>query len=603
MRRSCNPMRMAKRICDPALLLLLLISGLFHFAFLNWGTPNRERSLLVFRDENRIRDLTPRMVQAHDEIYEWTQNPEEARPSITRVGTQPSVVVYPPTTASRPKDIPLKMIHSLRSYLLRSSDPDEQQTLSALANMNPRKGDLDPNEYKYGGCYLYGLALFLGTVYELGLVTLRSDLNYYLMRPEPLAAIFTVCRLFGALFAVATAALLYAWAGKRWNRAVGWTAGFLYALSPEVIAYGHISKPNIYSAFWTLLALSRWDRFLERNQEQGSEKGIRREPFLIGLLFGFAVGSFVVSAASLLIAGLWLFFRDVGDWKSKAKIFMWVLLGTWCGFILTNPYYLFAWRRISDQYFEHLSGKGWGYGAAGLQKLVEVLQALPATYGIIGMVGLGIGFCLGVIRRDGFTLSCSLAYLLIALFMGHTRFLIPLLPFTCVIAALGWFYVLEKVPRAPARVLLLVIGICVVLLQGIQVLAAYGWDNAYRNEVGRWIHSHIPAGSSIGLVGKEPLIWHTPPFAFEQYKLVGFYSLNEQNLAEYAPEWLIAQPYSSSGFWEDTSPPPIPSARYTLAQTFHKPILWGWWKAGNPSYPFACQPVFIWKKHEKTPDR
>ena len=118
------------------IICILLVALLTQYLFLDWGLPNQERSLLVFGSKEKIDEYSSLMDSSHDTV----------------------------TT----KDSSLT--DSMRSYLLRSGDPDEHQVLVGLSNLRARPTDLDPNDYRYGEFWYYctGLKLAHAELQALG---------------------------------------------------------------------------------------------------------------------------------------------------------------------------------------------------------------------------------------------------------------------------------------------------------------------------------------------------------------------------------------------------------------------------------------------------
>ncbi len=584
-------------IRDPVLWILIVLGCLFGFTALDWGTPNRERSLLVFGDVDRIRELSDCMVQARRELYAWTEDSDVDRPSATRIAEKPPTESFPPTAKAPPEEISIGMLNSMRSYLLRSSDPDEQQTLSGLANMNPLKGDFDPNEYRYGGCYYYTLAAVLGTAMATGLAQLRPGVEAYFLQPEALSTVFTFCRLLGALSAVLAGIILYLWSSRRWGRDIGAVATlFLYA-SPLVITYSRISKPNVYSMLLALLGLILWDRVLKGIEDD--TKKTRRLALLSGVAFGLSVGSFVVSGIVLILGLLWALLRL----RLNRRLFLGTLpytaAGIVAGFVLTNPYVFLSWENFSDLYLEHASGSGWAYGVPQVAKLGAVLKDLPFAFGYIATVGLVIGFIVGIIQRTLFSVSCLVCFLLVGLLMGDSRFVIPLLPALFIVSGFGCRAALRSLRLPAARTSLVVVALLLVVGQGAKSIGTLAMDSEHRNRIGQWINETIPPGSTVGLPMQKPLIWHTPPMRFEKYFIHVFYTLDRETLEKQNPEWFVYQYENSESMREHLEHFPVSQETgYILVKEFERPNFLPGIPVSNPAYDFACQRVSVWRRSD-----
>ncbi|MFH1740820.1 MAG: glycosyltransferase family 39 protein [bacterium] len=587
---------------DPLLWIILCIGSFFNFAFLDWGTPNAERNFLVFDGEQRIQDLSASMVQAREELYEWIENPDAIRAAATRVSEKPPVEMFP-STADRPvEEVSSGMLNSLRSYLLRSSDPDEQQTLSGLANMDPVHGDLDPNEYRYGGGFYYGLAAILGVGMLSGLLHLSAQLDRYFLHPDELAGIFTACRFLGAAASVLTGLVLYGWARRRWGRDIGFIAGILFCVCPAVITYSHISKPNIFSTLLGLLAVVVLNQALGHGSPSDSQRPSIKRVLLIGVLFGLGIGTFLTSGIVMVFALMWGWIAAGSARNRLIRMLPYLIPGVLLGFLLSNPFMIISWEHVGDLYFECVSGSGWGYGIPGLSKLLTAVIDVPPYFGYVVSVGAAIGLVMGLFRRDAFSLACLLSFAVVGLLMGSARFAICLIPFLCILAAIGLQSLVQSTGVKFVRIIIIILAVVVVAFQAVQVSSAFAMDSGRRNAIGRWINQTIPAGAAVGQIGQKPVIWRTPPFAFERYRLVVFYEFDMRYLEEYRPDWIVHQfgRIRESDAEQSLVFSVLKESDYDLVQIFDSPRLLGCVPARNPAYTSACPVVSVWKRSDET---
>ncbi|HPA47576.1 MAG TPA: glycosyltransferase family 39 protein [bacterium] len=582
-------------IKNPLLWLVLCLGFLFHLTFLDWGTPNLERSLLVFGTEERIRELTAPMVRARDELYEWVDNPTTVRPSAIHEIESPTVSVFPPTQGDISAIPEPGILNSLRSYLLRTGDPDEQQTLSGLANMNPLRGDFDPNEYRYGGGYYYALAVVLGIGMVTGLVPLSPQLDHYFLYPDELARVFAACRFLGAIAVVLSGLILYLWAERKWGRRIGLLAAVFFLCSPIVITYSHIAKPNVYAAFLNLVAVVLFDKAL--SEWERTERAVLpwRWTLAAGFVFGLGIGAFVISGIVLVFALIWLGMRIGFFRRDFYRLSFSLCLPVVVGFLLSNPFFLYSWENVLDLYREHASGSGWGYGLPNVSKLLSMLVGLPGTLGFVPCVALVVGW---LCRREGITVAAFVSVLVLGLLMAHPRFVVPLIPYLCVVAAFGVEFLLERVQRRPARIALICAGALVILVQAGQVSSAFALDTRHRNQAGKWIADTIPMGATVGMPEDKPVLWRTPPFPFEQYTLIVFHETDVDTITQHRPDWIICQ------FGRVQEPPGareslisvLEQSGYERFKVFGNPPLFLGIRAYNPCYGAVCPLTQVWRR-------
>lgn len=579
---------------DPLLLGLIVLASTIHLWALDWGTTNRERSLLVFSSEERIAELTPIMIESRQRIYAYTESGDADRPSILRMEEKPPVEHFPSTAGEAPEELRPGMVDSLRSYLLRSGDPDEQRTLSAVGNMNPAQGDFNPDDLFYGGAYIYTVAGFLAFGMVSGMLTVTSNLSHYFQHPEHMGAIFAVCRLVGSLAIVATSVVLYLWGALRWNRATGFWAGLLFVTAPLIITYGNISKPNCFGTFWMILAFYLYDRLIV-SPSVGTPTW---KPLLaIGSILGIAIGGFMVCGIGLVFLSGWIVFHSRFRLLPALQQTAWVVLGSAIGFLVTNPYIPFSITDFFDMSNELLDqSQGWGYSLPSFTKVSIVLATFPSELGYLTFWGMVAG-CVIVWKQS--KAICSLAIVLtlfLGLFLGFTRFLIPMVPLLCLFAAVGILCIASVIPSKPVRNGLAVVLCLVLMIQTVQVLAAMSYDTWMRNQSGEWINETIPKGATIGLPYQKPLIWRTPPFSFEQYNLTVFYETTAERFVQHQPEWIIVQDIEPRVWLQTTAAPSyIPDDSYRLEHTIAPPSLLGILPLFTPGYEYHCQPVMIWR--------
>ncbi len=589
-----NPLHSLK---NPLLWLLLCAGISLHFTVLDWGTPNLERSLLVFGSEERIRELTIPMVRARDELYEWVDNSDTVRPSAIHKNERPTVSVFPPTQGD-PSVIPEPgMLNSLRSYLLRTGDPDEQQTLSGLANMNPLRGDFDPNEYRYGGGYYYALAVVLGIGMVSGLLPLSRQLDYYFLHPDELARVFAACRLLGALAAVLSGVILYLWVERKWGRRIGLLAATFFLFSPSVVTYSHIAKPNVYAAFLNLLAVALLDK--AGMEWERTERTVLPWGWVLaaGFVLGLGIGAFVVSGIVLVFALVWVGIRIGFFRRDFYRLSFFLCLPIVVGFLLSNPFFIYSWHNVLDLYREHTSGSGWGYGLPGLSKLLSMLVGLPGALGFVACVALAVGL---VCRRETFTVATVVSVLVLGLLMGHPRFVVPLIPYLCVVAGSGFEFLLERVRRRSVQVALICAGALVILMQAGQVSSAFVLDTQHRNRAGKWIADTIPAGAAVGIPEGKPVLWHTPPFPFERYSLIIFHKVDVDTITQQRPDWMICQfgrvqPLPDA---RDSLSSVLKQSGYEQVKVFDHPHLFLGFRAWNPCYGAVCPLTQVWRREK-----
>jgi hypothetical protein len=134
----------------------------------------------------------------------------------------------------------------------------------------------------------------------VGYVELRSDLAWYLERPEAFGRFYVVARLYSAAWGAIGAGLIFVIVRRLTRDAfASFCAAIAFAALPVVVTAAHEAKPHLAGAVLMLWAVLKADDFV-----QG---GRRRDGVWAGLLCGAAsamVVSMVVSFAVLPVMGL-----------------------------------------------------------------------------------------------------------------------------------------------------------------------------------------------------------------------------------------------------------------------------------------------------------
>jgi hypothetical protein len=222
-------------------------------------------------------------------------------------------------------------------YRLYTNQPDEMVTMMALASMKPGQRDFDPKLYQYGGLFVYPIGVMLKVCSLARLVTLKSDLTYYLDHPEEFGRFYVVARCYVAAFGLAGVLAVFrvarriaeglttsdeatpceasgqdttdttvahpqaaqrgddGRASERRNRNpkaafAGIAAALLYVFMPVVINMAHEAKPHLPGAVLMLFAVLAAMRYVER----GAWRWLAITGVLCGAAFGMVLSCWPV---------------------------------------------------------------------------------------------------------------------------------------------------------------------------------------------------------------------------------------------------------------------------------------------------------------------
>ncbi len=147
-------------------------------------------------------------------------------------------------------------------YRLYTYQPDEMITMMALAGMNPRRLQLDPKLYQYGGLFIYPVGALLGACDVVGLIDVRGDVVYYLDNPDEFGKFYVVARAYSAAWGMLGVVVVFLIARRLAGSRAGLLAALFFALMPVVLCMAHEGKPHLPGAVLMLLAVLLAMRYL-----------------------------------------------------------------------------------------------------------------------------------------------------------------------------------------------------------------------------------------------------------------------------------------------------------------------------------------------------
>lgn len=561
-------------------LAAVVLWALLMAPLLRWGLPDSSRDDLLF-------DGGPPW-QAADYALDETAAAMRDRPAGADTDRNPLA------TDERRGLLDLTATEAQRAeillrYRLYTRQPDELIIVRALQQMNPRAGDLDPRLYQYGGAYIYLLGATLGAAAVSGLVTLTTDLGYYLEHPAAIGRFYIVFRGVSLVFGGLALLAVYHLARRAGGRGAGWAALFCVALAPVFITAVLEAKPHLPSAcavLWaTYFALDYYAR------------GRRRNAVLLGLLGGYA-GALVLTGvvAALLWPALWL---AVGSPRRRAAtrdLALAAVLGM-AVWLVTNPYipYNFLFNRAallsnlanSTAMYEGQAAQLTAGLARSAVLLWEGAGAGPVLAGLIGAAWLLRRYP----RPTCVVLAAGVGMLFICGLTGagkpaeFARFLI--LPALLLAVAAGWLVGTLARRRAWLGIL------AAVLVLGSPRTGAYvraflhdtrGTHESRRHAAIDLLSRAAPHDAIAVL--QEPAPYAVPPLDFTQRRVLLLPPTAPADLAPAElPPWLVFtaddERAHADAWWHAYY---APAARYPAADHPLTPITW------------ADKPVFIYTR-------
>jgi 4-amino-4-deoxy-L-arabinose transferase-like glycosyltransferase len=377
---------------------------------------------------------------------------------------------------------------------------DEPEIIERVVTMM-KSGNFNPRFFDYPGLIFYlhlvvAIARFMvgalgGAWTSLDQV---SGADFYLWG-----------RVFTALLGVGTVYLIYL-AGQRWGARHALLAAGLLAVAPMHVRESHYALTDVPVTFFCtltfLLSLAA--------HEKADARAFARAGVAAGLTIGTKYNAGIVLLLPLVAA--WMTLEARPSRLRCALAALGAAVGT---FLLVAPYTVLDLPGFLNG-FAHLVGYYQPRPANAESGWIVYLKHLRLTLGWVASALLAAGLILGIVRaikgpgRVRWTLLVLFPIVYFATIGGRSlifgRYLLPLLPYACLLAAIAvvsGVSLLRRfdIPHLPRRVLITALTIAALLQPLIgavgfarRVAAETTQDVAYR-----FIQSRIPDGSRIVL--------------------------------------------------------------------------------------------------------
>lgn len=505
--------------------ILFLFFLFIHLYGINWGVPNSAISSLVFKNTEIINKLSSVMLTTHQEIkemmdYYGTQYRSDYQP-------KEKIILKVNDTITTSKEL----VNSCRSYLIRSSGADEQAVLGALSKMSPARCNLNPHFYEYGGVYLYPMGAFLYLLSKIKILTVTSDMSFYLLHPDEMGKMYIWGRVFGAIGSLISIIVFFLICKKLFkNKRLVYLLTFFYGTSAGFAIWSHYLKPFSYGMLWFLSTLYMLVKFYK----EGKEKYLYFASIFSGISFGTLLSyGYIYWAVVVFI----IFCSKNLKWKVKHFFLtLAIFLGVFC---ITNPYVLISHKEFWQEL--HYLKVYWQRDIFLSALSTFVFNTLRYGLGTLLWATLLAGFLGSVFYKPDKLSRMLLVIILPAFFyfafttaewVHYSIFLYPLF-----IISTGLF--LARLRYNKILLLFFLIVVSYTALYTLSYVKLFGMRNT-RTEAGEWINKNIPYGSSIGLL-EAPSPWRTPPFRFLDYKLV--LSSEKNTIDREKPDYFVVSEY------------------------------------------------------------
>jgi 4-amino-4-deoxy-L-arabinose transferase-like glycosyltransferase len=374
---------------------------------------------------------------------------------------------------------------------------DEPEIMSRVVHMM-RSGDFNPHFFDYPGLYFY---------LQLGVAVVRflvgATLGHWTALDQVDAADFYLWgRALTALLGTLTVLLVYR-IGMRWGARHAALAAGLMAVMPLHVRESHYVLTDVPETFFVTLTLLLTLSAHERE---------RAGSFAIaGAAAGLAAAT-KYPGGLVIIVPLIAVWMTLGTKPSRLTATLATIGGAAAAFLLAAPYTILDLPAFLNGY-AHLAGyytpKRLAEPAAvTYYKHLSRSMEWPAFLLVLGGLGLGAVRAFRGPGRVRWTVTIAFPLLYFYFLSGQTlvfgRYLLPLIPFVCVLAAVGTVSGVSllrrfDIPRAPRTAIIAAITAAALLPPAWQSLNFIRTINRTSTieQAHSWILSDIPAGATI----------------------------------------------------------------------------------------------------------
>ena len=386
---------------------------------------------------------------------------------------------------------------------------------------------LNPHWFVNPPAYTY----LLHGIFTLFSVGGRGMAEQFVRDPEP---VWLLARGVSALTGVAAVGVLYIAGVKFFNRRTGLIAALILAVAFLPVFYGHFALNDSPLLLPTAAALVGIGGVIST--------GARRWYLLAGASFGLAAAT-KYSAGVVGIALLLAFLpRARQDWVNMGLAALVAL----AAFLIINPYAVLDFAAFADGVAHQAEAS-----AAATGKVGQVGGGGARFY--VGALGWGVGvvpllFALGgaallAVKDRRRALALVVPVILFLIFMGtysrwFGRWVMPVIPFVCLLAAWGADRLIERVPaRGFLRPALGALLVVTLTAQGLLASIHLGqvFERRDTRAIARsWMRENLPQGSRIVVEpGVIPQRWLGRTISYSQP-----YDIHQQTRSKLKP-WRV----------------------------------------------------------------
>lgn len=394
--------------------VMILITCLVGVSIIDFGLPSAQRIAVV--NGNQMPNETFFSAMQKQRVQHFSEGGDQAE----------TVDGYP-----------VKSLIAYRAYLWGSAQHDERHVYSTLAAMKPSKFDFHPRSFLYGGGYTYSVGALLFAMKKAGLITVTSQLSVYAENPSSISNMYIAGRGLNMAALVGVLALLFVLATRYMSQPAAFLALTFFLTSPVVITLAVSSKPHLFAAFFVILGVFLFLKYLNSS----------RRGWLVasGMSMGFAVGSAIV------VAPVFLVYPMVLLQEKRREVVVGTLVAGLVGvlvFFVTNPYVLLDLQGFLDQVLASSSRIGLPEsqdvaGGKGVAFINSLLKCYSWPFLILALGGIATSI-VDKHRFMPFAVMIVVICVLFSVTVNRGRMLIFLVPFMCIASGLAIDALVER---------------------------------------------------------------------------------------------------------------------------------------------------------------
>ena len=354
-------------------------------------------------------------------------------------------------------------------------------------------GDLNPHFFNIPPLVSYLLFVCYGIFYLVGRgVGIFHSLSDFenLFYADPTLFYLIARLLFGVFIGTATVYLLYRLVRRFWDRRTAFWAAFFLAVNFLHARDSHYVYVDIPLLFTMLAGMFVFFQLMMKPLSL-------RLHALAGAMIGLAV-AVKYNGAFLALPYLWICLKKI-SWKKWAPAWLLAAGCAICAFILLNPFAILDWRffikELAEQSAANIGGLPWIHHLR-----YSLLGAMGWPFLLFALIAWGRALFSKNVPTQALAVFV-LGYYLVLCKWGqpYDRYVLPLVPFLCILAADLLAVIVSKFPKMKLLFSgLLILAVLPPALKIVQWDRIMGAKDA-RTIAKEWIEKNVPAGSRVAL--------------------------------------------------------------------------------------------------------